>query len=407
MELLVTGRRLWESEAIWRFVDVLAPRGFGFLLHTWLLWHFGADAYALPAWIITTFGLIASLIPDPSGYVLLAGHFARARLRARLLSSWVWGKTLLGASCSLLVLMVFANPLLAELPPHANVLAIIGGSLLFAVSETLWAVCNLNRFAMGRLVPWARWGVFLRAVGLGCALIFDDIVDIGVGGPLLMFSLPLAVVSLLSLPAPVLDRRSLIAGVHALRCYSFWTQLNGFLLSLLMQAPVFFAGANVNLTPALTGQLAYAVRVLNFLVQPLMVLQSIVVRDYARLRSVTGSLSLYRLLYRLSGVVILASTALLAWFFSEIGVVLLSLGGGLAFFSIFRFEFALLNALRDVRFLSIRVFLPVAVFFGIAILPFHQSLTGVAFTVAAAHILLTLLLLLQVRRRIAFSGDGK
>ncbi|MAZ34025.1 MAG: hypothetical protein CMO06_12850 [Thalassospira sp.] len=407
MELLVTGRRLWESEAIWRFVDVLAPRGFGFILHTWLLWHFGADAYALPAWIIATFGLIASLIPDPSGYVLLAGHFARARLRARLLSSWVWGKTLIGASCSLLVLMVFANPLLAELPPHANVLAIIGGSLLFAVSETLWAVCNLNRFAMGQLVPWARWGVLLRVAGLGGAITLGGVLDFGIGGPLLIFSLPLAVVSLLSLPAPVLDRRSLIAGVHALRCYSLWTQLNGFLLSLLMQAPVFFAGANVNLTPALIGQLAYAVRVLNFLVQPLMVLQSIVVRDYARLRSVTRSLNLYRLLYRLSGGVILASTALLAWFFSEIRMMLLFFGLGLAFFSIFRFEFALLNALRDVRFLSLRVFLPVAVFFGLAVLPFRQNLTGVALVITVAHILLTLLLLLQVRRRIAFSGDGR
>ena len=103
----------------------------------------------------------------------------------------------------------------------------------------------------------------------------------------------------------------------------------------------------------------------------------------------------------------MASTALLAWFFSEIRMMLLFFGLGLAFFSIFRFEFALLNALRDVRFLSLRVFLPVAVFFGLAVLPFRQNLTGVALVITVAHILLTLLLLLQVRRRIAFSGDGR
>ena len=134
-----------------------------------------------------------------------------------------------------------------------------------------------------------------------------------------------------------------------------------------------------------------------------MILQSVIVRDYSRIKMVTSNIRLYRPFYRGVGLLMIIATALLAWLAPSIAPALWLIGIGLALFTTFRFEFALLNALRDVRFLSLRVFLPVGVLFVLIALPLRESLTGVTAAVAAAHGLLTLLLILHARKRIVFA----
>ena len=404
MDLALNIRRLWRHETLWRFVDALAPRGFSFVMHTYLIWRFGADSYALPAWFISTFGLVCSFIPDPSGYVLLARGPAQARGRARLFSSWLWGKMFITVGASLLAVFIFAEPLLASTPPEA-VAWIVSGGVAFALSETLWSACSTNRFAMGTLTSWAQIGVIMRAAAFAAAVVLHRLLGIGVGHVLLIFSAPLFLASLMTLPRPTFSRRSWIAGLFALRHYSLWAQMNGFLLAFMGQSPVFFAGTMLTLAPAATGQLAYAVRVLNFIVQPLMVLQSVIVRAYAREGAAHLPIfRLYRFCYRGAGGAVLAITVVLAWLAPGIAPALWMLGGSLALFTAFRFEFALLNALRDVRFLSVSVFLPVTLLFVLLVLPLRGNLSGVAFAVAIGYVALTILLVIQARRRIAFVG---
>jgi len=399
MSLALTLRRLWHHETVWRFVDALAPRGFGFLVHTWLIWRFGPESYALAAWTITTFGLMNSFIPDPSGYVLLASTTARAKRRIRLFTPWLWGKTLLGVSVTLTIAFLFAGPLVDAAPPGVATWT-LAGSTAFAVAETLWAACGTNRFATGHLIAWAGWGVVLRIGALSAALALDALTEAGIGEMLLVLSMPLLFACILALPLPRVGRRSLVAGLITLKRYSLWTQANGFLLMLMAQAPVFFAGTSPTLAPAATGQLAYMVRVLNLIVQPLMILQSVIVRDYARLKAVTSGFRFYRLIYRGAGLLMIAATALFAWLAPSIAPTLWLIGLGLALFTSFRFEFALLNALRDVRFLSLHVFLPVTLIFVFIALPLHESVLGVATATAAGHAVLTVLLILQARQRI-------
>jgi hypothetical protein len=399
MDPVLMLRRLWGNETVWRFVDALAPRGFSFLMHTYLIWHFGADSYALPAWIITTFGLVGAFIPDPSGYVLLARDPSRAYGRARLFSSWLFVKMLIGLGVTLAAVFIFASPLLATAP--SGVAWILAGGLAFSMSETLWSACSLNRFAMGTLASWAQLGLILRASVLTVAVIVDSLFGIGIGLILLLFSTPLLLACLVVLPRPLFNRRSQTAGLFALGRYSLWTQMNGFLLAMIGQAPIFLAGTIPALAPAITGQLAYSVRILNLLVQPLMILQSVIVRDYARAGTAqTTVFRLYRLSYRGAGVAVFIVTVGLAWLLPSITPALWLIGGGLALFTAFRYEFALLNALRDVRFMTLRVFLPVMLIFALLIVPAHDNLLGVAFAVAMGHLLLTILLVVQTRRRI-------
>ncbi len=399
MSLAMTFSRLWQHETAWRFVDALAPRGFGFLVHTWLIWRFGPESYALAAWTITTFGLLNSFIPDPSGYVLLASTTARAKRRINLFTPWLWGKTLIGVSVTLIIALFLAGTLIDKAPPGAA-LWTLAGSTAFAAAETLWAACGTNRFATGHLIVWARWGVVLRIGALSAGLAFDALAEVGIGEILLVLSAPTLLACIVALPLPRVGRRSLIAGLITLKRYSLWTQANGFLLMFMAQAPIFFAGTSPTLPPAATGQLAYVVRVLNLFVQPLTILQSVVVRDYARLKTVTSGFRLYRLIYRGTGLLMIAATALFAWFAPSIASTLWLIGSGLALFTSFRFEFALLNALRDVRFLSLHVFLPATLIFILIALPLHKSVLGVAAATTAGHALLTVLLILQARQRI-------
>jgi O-antigen/teichoic acid export membrane protein len=402
MGVALNVRHLWIDERLWRFVDALAPRGFGFVMHSWLIWRFGAEAYALPAWVIVTFGLAVSFIPDPSGYVLLARNPERARGRARLFSSWLWGKILLGASATLLGVILFAEPLLAATEQEGVVWIVLGG-LAFALTETVWSACSTNRFAAETLVSWAQLGIVLRVIALAAAMALDSLFSIGIGPVLLIFSVPLLLACLIALPLPVLNRRSRIAGLFALRRYSLWTQANGFLLAFMAQAPIFFAGTISTLAPATTGQLAYVIRIMNFLVQPLMILQSVIIRDYSRSGvDRSHAFRLYRLSYRGVGVLIFSVTLVMAWLTPDITLVLYMIGSGFAIFTAFRFEFALLNALRDVRFLSFYVFLPVTFIFAVLVTFLRDTLIGVAFAVAIGHLILTFLLAFQARRRIVF-----
>lgn len=404
MGVALTLRSLWRHETLWRFVDALAPRGFGFLIHTWLIWRFGAESYALSAWVITTFGLVISFFPDPSGYVLLASNTARARRRVQLLTPWLWGKLLIGSGVTFFAAIFLPRPLFGADPPIVVTWAVTG-SVAFALAETLWAACGTNRFATGHLVVWARWGMVLRVGAFAAVLVLDAFALVGIGEVLLFFSLPLLIACIFALPVPYFRRRSLVAGLIALRRYSLWTQANGFLLMLMGQAPVFFSGMNPTLAPGISGQFAYVVRVFNLIVQPLMILQSVIVRDYARSNAVTPGLRLYRLFYRGTGLVMIATAALSAWLVPAIASALWLMGLGLALFSAFRFEFALLNALRDVRFLCVHVLLPATLVFALIALPLRESLAGVAAAVATGHGLLTLLVILQARRRIVFTRN--
>ena len=394
MPLELNWRIWWERESFWRFVDTLGPRGFGFVLHSWLIWHFGAENYALPVWVIGTFSMVATFIPDPSAYVLLARNDAQARRRAKLLSAWLWAKILISVAISIVAPFVFAQILLIG----ASGVAVLGG-VIFAATDTLWSVVGTNCFAEGRIKGWAQIGFVLRTLVL-CGLLFLSLIaELDIGVALLVYSLPLLAACIYALPRPYFHSRSVIAGSFALKNYSLWTQINSFSLQFLSQIPIVLAGATPSVTPDNVGKLAYIWRILNQFVQPLSVLQSIIVREFARTGDILSAIHLRKYI-RLTSLFIAIMSCIIAWLTPELTNTLLLLGGGLAFFTALRFEFALLNALRSVRFMASGIFMPAL----LPLLPllwiFRYDLVIVAGLIAASYVALAGLVFKQVHIRI-------
>jgi O-antigen/teichoic acid export membrane protein len=399
---------LWHHEVFWRYVDALSPRGFGFLLNTFVIVKFGAHDYALPAWIMSVASVLFMLVPDPTGYILVSGR-PGARELMRLLAPWLYGKLVFIFGATIIVIH-FAATTLVEAASASEAAWSVAGGLMFVGGELLWATCAVNQFAAGALSSWARLGLVLRLITLVSAILMTWLPGAFIGQALAIFSGPIVIFCLFNLGLPHRWRRCWLVGLGALRRYSLWTYLNGFLLNVIAQAPVLWAGSAPTVPPQVVGQLSYALRILNVMVQPLTILQSVLIRDFARDKSLAQpSYRHYRRLFRAAGFAIFGVALALAFTSSRLagtdmifGATLLLLGAGLGVLTFFRYEFALLNAYREARFLYRQAFLPTlfvsVAFYSIAYL--QGTLLAVSAASACAYIVLAALIFRSARERL-------
>lgn len=409
MDLVKSVRTLWHHDVVWRYIDALSPRGFGFLLNTLVIVKFGAHAYALPAWIMAIIGVLFSLVPEPTGYILVSGKLGGREL-TRLLAPWLYCKLIICVSVTVLVIN-FAASTLIDAVTTKEAFWDIFGALLFVSGELLWSTCAVNRFAAGTLSSWAKLGLAMRVVTLTLAVAVTWIPGAYIGQALAAFAAPIVLLCLGNLGLPRRLRRSYRVGHGALRRYSLWTYLNAFLLNSISQAPVLWAGSSPIVTPQTVGQLSYALRLLNVMIQPLTILQSVLIRDFAKDKSLGHpSYRHYRLLFRISGYAVFFVSATLAftsyWFFHagmEVAISLTFLGVGLGTLTFFRFEFALLNAFREVRFLYREAFLPTILAASVLYLIayFADSLLAIALASSSAYVVLSALVFRVSRLRLA------
>jgi hypothetical protein len=401
--------RLWKHEVLWRYVDALAPRGFGFLLNTFVILKFGAHAYALPAWIMSVMGVLLSLLPEPMGYVLVSGRPAGAQKLARVLVPWLYGKLILCFGLAVAAVQVAAAELLETVTPIEAVWDVVG-ALMFMAGEVLWSTCAVNSFAAGTLARWARLGIALRIVAAAASIFVARLPGGNIGQSMVAFSVPLVVASVANLGWPRRLPRSWRVGWGALGRYSLWTYLNAFLINAIAQVPIVWAGSSLAVTPQVVGQLSYALRVLNVIVQPLTILQSVLIRDFARSKSTRDTaFRRYMLLFRGAGGMAMVATLVLALMSVriaqsgyELPVAIVFMGIGISIMTFFRYEFALLNGFREARFIYWQAFLPstVVCLFLYGATYFYGSLATVSAASGCAYAVLAAFIYRAARLRI-------
>jgi hypothetical protein len=357
--------RLLASDAFWRYVDAFAPRLFAIALHTALVWKFGPAAYALPAWLLGAFGLLLAMVPDPHGFILMRGHGARARRLLGLAVPSVLLKLVLVAIAAFLAVDTFAAPTLVpgKEPPHAMMAAVC----TYAAAEALWSVLGTTALAVGNVRKLAVTGLVARLISTAAIAVSWLMIDLGMAASFMLAAIPIAAAAVMFIPLAGSLRRCAHLYRFSTLHYAIWSQAIALMTGLLAQAPILALGAWPLLSPSGVGQVAFFVRVVMAAVQPLQVLQSLVVRETSRAKgTITPMLGRMRRAFRVGAVAIgLTCSVALAVLRARHAIsddVWLLCGAvslGVAFSAWHRFELSRLLAGYRLRDLCLRGYLPI------------------------------------------------
>jgi len=407
LRLFVTLNQYASKEELWRFVDALAPRGFGFLMHSFLIWHFGATQYAYPVWIMGICGALMSLIPDPMGYVNLSKNKRSVRNRILLLTPWLWGKLLLAIFCCLAISLFFQNETLVTEGGNFGIFAIIA-ALSFTLSETLMAVLSINMFMLDKLQSWSKIGLLLRVVLLLVIFYFTSNNIITLNVALLIYGMPLIILCLWKLPLGGFSKNSYKAGMTVLRSYSIYGQLNGFILSQLLQFPLLISGMIPNISPNTIGTFGYLLKIFNLILQPFYILQSIIVKKIVQSSSKElnneklniSAIERYKIFYRVTALGTILLSCLLTFYVAEDQSSVIFIGVGLAGYVYSRYEQAILYAHKNLAFLFFKVYLPTLGILLVATSITWGTFQNACLSVMIAYIVLVILSAVQYRKKI-------
>lgn len=274
-------KRLLNSEATWRYIDAYLPRVFGLCFHTYLLRQYGGELYALPGWMLGILGLCMALIPDPHSYILVRAHGVRAR---RLLGLAIPSLILKAATCSAIVFAtVLIFPTAHMVNAHESAWpAVLAATVLYGSVEFFWAVLGTISLATGGMRRVALWGLVARLgaiVAIAIAWVFGES---SMTGDLCLASIPVLVMWILLSPWRFSPSRSWRFFVFSLRTYAGWNQGIALATNMLFQMPLLMLGMYPEAGAATVGHLAYISRILQAVLQPFQILQSIVIRDVAQ-----------------------------------------------------------------------------------------------------------------------------
>lgn len=361
--------KVWKSDAFWRYVDAFVPRGFALILHTLVVWTFGASHYALAAWVATAFGLIAAFVPDPHSYLFVRAHGARAWRLSALMTPFMWAKAigvgLLSASSGWLL----TSPEI-QAPAAEHLPLILAGASAYGMSEFLWTYAGVVGFASENTRKIAIYGVAMRGLGLLLAVMGYLAGYTEFGGLMLVYALPTLVGSALLVPRSWRWKRAGCCFNQALRTYAIWSQgisLSSAVISQLLPAGV---GMLPGVSASDAGLVSYASRMLAGLMVPFQILQGVVVKQFSKNKQqLSPELLRYRTGFQVGAVGLFIVMLVTLMFATRRGTLtwptawsLLGYGGAAALYSWNRFELALRTTPDAIRILFIKGYGPASVF---------------------------------------------
>lgn len=251
------------------------------MLHTCVIAAYGLGGYALFAWVAGAFGLCFALAPDPHSYLLVRAHGARATRLARLVTPYMYGKTVLVVGLTTLAsYALLSDPM--RLEAGARMWPLVGAALLYGAVEALWSYTGIVALAAENLRPVAIAGVLARTGGL---LLAGGTYLLGGDHPLLlslMYATPLYGVMAYNTPVAWRPRATATVTHHAIRRYALWSQGIGLTSNWLSQLVPLVAGGISQISPANLGALTYATRLLLAVITPLQVFQSVIIKEIAK-----------------------------------------------------------------------------------------------------------------------------
>ena len=343
-----------SASLIWRTFDVVLPRIASFVLISYIVFHYGPGSFSIPAWTMSSYGLVASLVPDPSSYVLLLSKSKSITRYWNRLSLGLIVKTLLVIVFSIVAALIFAP----KLDNSLRTISVVAG-LMYALTDTLWSSCSLYRLASDDMFSWAVIGSVARSLTLAFLFLLDLSYRLDANSLLIIYSVPLLAICMYEIRNTIFSRVSLMYSLASIKHYAAWSYLNGFILSFVLQSPLTLSGANASASSAQIGSIAYAYRIIAILNQPLQIFQSALIRDYNAGFNLSSQRVLSaKLISRLTGVAMLMAGYLMYAYLPDSTTALLAIIPGVALFAFFRFEFALLNAAKSIYTVSLKCVLP-------------------------------------------------
>lgn len=269
---------LTRSDGFWRLVDAYTPRVFGLFFHSYLITHFGAAHYALPGWVLGSFGLLLAALPDPHSYILVRANGARA---ARLYALTVPSVLIkLGIAAGIVIAWV------AILASNDMVTAQGGlwvwvalAAIVYGGTEFLWAILGTVSLSTGRVRQVAQVGILARAISLLLLVALWRIGGVPLAMYLVLVSLPVAVAWVWVSPKSWRRRWAWRYFLHGVGTYAGWVQGISLITVALFQLPTLALGMWSGSEAGLVGFVAFGSRLLQAGFQPFQILQSVVIRD--------------------------------------------------------------------------------------------------------------------------------
>lgn len=358
-------RRVLRSETAWRYIDAYLPRGFALFLHTVLIQRYGGEAYALPAWTLGVLGVFLAALPDPHSFILVRRHGPGARRLLALTTPWLLLKAVIAMLLCTAVATMFAAPRLGEEDLGSTLVVL---AALFAGSvEFIWATIGTASLAIGNVRHVALVGTIARFVAVLILLAGWTLGETTITTDFLIASAPVAVAIFWVLPGTRNAKRSVLFMWFSVKKYAFWSQGVGLVTILLFQLPSIVIGLTPIVSTAGIGQFAYFTRLFQVVLQPVQILQSIVIRDTAR--AAKGAVVNFRWpkrMFRVAGIgsalLTIVSASLgskMALIDKDMAVLLGAVGCGLGVSTWYRFELAQFLATSGLRTLLVSGYLPV------------------------------------------------
>lgn len=274
-------KRLFQSEAAWRYLDAYFPRIFGLIFHTYLLRHYGGEMYALPGWLLGMLGLLMGFFPDPHSYILVRAHGKSAQRLLGLTIPWLLMKV--GVCTGIAAVGMYAMSTAHLTTSHgANWSTLFAATALYASVEFLWAVLGTTSLAIGNVKRVALYGVVARLTAILLIVLGWQIGLSNMAGDFLLATSPVLLAWVFLSPWRGTSRRSWLFFRFSLRTYTGWNQGIALATSAMFQLPLLIIGMYPAAGASTVGHIAYIGRLLQAALQPFQILQSIVIKEAAQ-----------------------------------------------------------------------------------------------------------------------------
>lgn len=274
----------FSLDGTWRLIDAYSPRVFSLLFQTFLIAQFGAGAYALPGWLLGSFGLLLAVLPDPHSYILVRASGHRAHSLYALTVPLVLLKVLVASGLVLLSLTATpAEQIVKSYGPGWPLVVL--AALLYGSTEFLWAILGTVSLANGQVRRTAQTGILARLVS--ALLLFATWMtgSLGIGLSLVLATVPVFIAWAFLSPISVRWSRIAFFFVHGTIRYAGWLQGISLITAGLFQLPIIVLGMWPDTGLVLVGIVAFVNRLLMAGFQPFQILQSVVIRDVSQSRA--------------------------------------------------------------------------------------------------------------------------
>lgn len=360
-------KRLFDSEAAWRYIDAYFPRIFGLLFHTYLLKQYGGELYALPGWLLGMLGLFMAFLPDPHSYILIRAHGKSAQRLLRLTVPWLLIK--ITACTCIAVVCMYALPTTHLTSAHGTTWStVFAATALYGSVEFLWAVLGTTSLATGHVKRVAHWGVIARLTAITLIGLGWGIGASSMAGDILLATSPVLLIWVFLSPWGGSLRRSWLFFRFSLRAYTGWNQGIALATNAMFQLPLLLIGTFPAVGASTVGFIAYIGRLLQAALQPFQILQSIVIKEAAQAaRGVTSAdPNQLKWIFRFGGVAIFGSGAAMlgaSVFFGTLtlssSLLAIAMVAGVAFSTWNRYELAKVLATPRLKELFVFGYFPV------------------------------------------------